>query len=340
MHAILEHLRTNKDAYLVLVPCMSVLFAFIAFIATNMLAIRAERRNAFRKSIENDLKELGAVVYQILALIDVYRHKRTDESERNWKIKMYKAKERLSALRPLVRYSLPGIDPGLKALVRSIDWITHIKDYNKDASTKLVNLADAVRCIIDDIAIESYAKGIHPKKKRLVSLFNSVNELRMHYYETMNDKRSDNESIELEINHSTKNETKPRLYALLNWLYPFIDQKIGPKKLLDSIFASNSLTDSIFSIVRNMTYSAVGLWAGDYIGSVVSHNKTIGLIFWFSGRLVLYTSIALMSMTYFNGLQRIKALNLKSGYRYFAYSVASVFVLMVGISIIMKQFGK
>jgi hypothetical protein len=124
--------------------------------------IMLENRSAYRKTLERHYNTLGELLHQSVAISDVIA-KRISLSQgiESWTNKNSKVKKKLEYCRKQVRYSLWGVDDGLRRMTRVSNWVTHCKCI-PDRVYEIVVTADKLRKCLDRIIMNSYKKGRRP----------------------------------------------------------------------------------------------------------------------------------------------------------------------------------
>lgn len=181
------------------VTLVAALLAAISSVGSLVVSIisqkSAEFRSAHRKLMESYLEEIGRAIHEAMATTSVYLSKIKDgKNGDSWREKAETARKDLANLRRKVRYSLWGIDSGLRDLSRLFSWVAHNRDFPEHAQ-KVFDKGEQLRKSIDGAIRWSYQQGRPPGlRHRLFVEFHSYR-LRSCYKKVM---LSDLSSIEPE----------------------------------------------------------------------------------------------------------------------------------------------
>jgi len=121
----------------------------------------SENRASFRALLQPIIAQLGEAMYSIVASANVMVETTTTVQFSNWYGKAIKEREKLKALRSKARYPLWGLDEGIRVLIRVPDWASHARSDKKRAD-KLLKRADALRHVMDVVALRCYRNGRLP----------------------------------------------------------------------------------------------------------------------------------------------------------------------------------
>jgi len=132
---------------------IAAIIAAAASITAVILQMRAaktsEMRVAQRVTIRPYLPRLATALHQVVASSVVYiKRYREGHSVENWQERGKKAQKDITDIRWKVRYSLWGLDEGLRTMSRLFDWITHLRDY-PDKTELLLQEGDTLRRALD-----------------------------------------------------------------------------------------------------------------------------------------------------------------------------------------------
>lgn len=121
------------------------------------------KREALRKVLEVELTNIGSCLYLIVALSQKMVDAKSVDSFSNFQEMAEKQRQELNKLRSKLRYSLWGLDHGLRE-IRSIPfYIGHYKNSRPNISaTKLVRLATKLRMALDAAILLTYVSGTPP----------------------------------------------------------------------------------------------------------------------------------------------------------------------------------
>jgi hypothetical protein len=149
---------------------VSAVAALLVFVG-NLLGVRSsEARAAHRRILEPHLPALGRALHEVVAS-SVIAHRRVAKGQDvgNFGDSGIAAAEVLKDQRLEVKYSLRGIDEGLRTLSRLPNWAA---TYRGDASgDELIRDAQSLAAALDDAIARSYGKGRPPggRERRRIS---------------------------------------------------------------------------------------------------------------------------------------------------------------------------
>jgi hypothetical protein len=124
------------------------------------------------------LAPLGQAVYEVVAAPAILHRKvRSHEELENWRARGSAAADRLKELRLRVRYSLWGLDEGLRVLSRVPDWISNFQG-RPDEGERLLLQASDLRDELDRVLRKSYGHGRPPKRRERKRVLNAADRLR------------------------------------------------------------------------------------------------------------------------------------------------------------------
>ena len=121
----------------------------------------SEVRAARRQVIIGDLKMIGKAVHETIALSNIQLKCLSEPTHKDKYKKAAEAARSLKELRLDVRYSLWGLDEGLRVLTRLPDWIGHAKSSPVTAE-ELFNLATTLGDTLDGAIRKAYLYGSEP----------------------------------------------------------------------------------------------------------------------------------------------------------------------------------
>lgn len=135
--------------------------SLIVMLLTILHQRSSELRVARRAALDKIIVDLGALFHELLATCNVYTQARSPESEQKWIGKAFQARDRIKSIRPSVRYSLWGLDEGLRTLTRLPEWLEH-KRADSEATKELLTAGDNLRKALDSAILGSYKHGRPP----------------------------------------------------------------------------------------------------------------------------------------------------------------------------------
>lgn len=120
-----------------------------------------EIRAATRQAIAEHLNEIGRLIYEVVALADVQARSTTDNTHKVRHANARAAAVRLKNKRLEVRYSLWGIDMGIRELTRLPDWVAHAK-VDAQARSEILAAGSALGDALDVAIRSAYLTGTLP----------------------------------------------------------------------------------------------------------------------------------------------------------------------------------
>jgi len=120
------------------------------------------RRAAVRSLINEDIQELGNLIYRIVAISKKTVRAKSSESREKWRKESYECRNKLNELRGRVRYSLWGIDDGLRALRSSTFYAEHYID-DKINADRMLKRSTNLRIALDKAIVDAFHMGRPPR---------------------------------------------------------------------------------------------------------------------------------------------------------------------------------
>jgi len=182
------------------VTLAAAVLAVLSSLVSLFVSIKSQRgsefRAAHRKLMEPYLEELGKAIHEAMATTSVYLSKiSSGTNSESWRERAEMAKKDLGVIRRKVRYSLWGIDSGLRDLTRLFSWVAHNKDYPLRAQL-IFDRGEALRRSIDSAIRSSYQHGCPPTLRHRLSVQYQSYRLRLSYKNIM---RSDLSSEDVDL---------------------------------------------------------------------------------------------------------------------------------------------
>lgn len=171
---------------LTLVAAFVAAVASLASVVINVLNQRgSEFRTAHRYLMAEYLEEIGRAIHESVATTYVLARKASDGGNvRGWRERADSATAELAELRRRARYSLWGIDEGLRDLSRLSSWVAHNHSY-PDNAERILEAADSLRMALDEAIRSSYKKGKPPSNSDCKAVRDAARNLRSVYASTM-----------------------------------------------------------------------------------------------------------------------------------------------------------
>lgn len=120
-----------------------------------------EIRAAIRTAVAANVDSVGRLVHEVIALSFILAKANSDESHKEKHVKARQAADRLKAKRLDVRYSLWGLEEGLRTLTRVPDWVAHTRG-NTRHREPLLEAASELGALIDGAVRRTYLTGDAP----------------------------------------------------------------------------------------------------------------------------------------------------------------------------------
>ena len=144
---------------------LAAVVAAVASLATLVLSTltsrAAEFRASFRQSLDPHIADLGEAIHETIAISKMLIRAQGDESTGNWRLRGKRAQGQLKSLRGQMRYSLWGVDEGLRVLTRVPDWLDHLRTF-PESSEKLFARATGLSEYVDLVIYRAYRRGRPP----------------------------------------------------------------------------------------------------------------------------------------------------------------------------------
>ena len=149
----------------------------------------AEVRAARRQVIVVDLKLLGKALHETLALSNIQLKCIAEPIHKEKYKRAAEAARSLKDLRHEVRYSLWGLDEGLRVLTRLPDWIGHAKG-SPETAEELFRRASRLGDALDEAIRKAYVFGAEPSFWQRLRVNREAAALR-EYYQSYSHGRGD-----------------------------------------------------------------------------------------------------------------------------------------------------
>lgn len=140
---------------------IAALVSILNLLLTGTFRKQEEMRGAIRSAAAENLNDIGRLVHEVIALSYVLAKANSDQDH---KVKHEKGREAAKSLKTKrldVRYSLWGIEEGLRTLTRIPDWVAHTRVDTKRRD-KLLAAASDLGAVVDDVVRKTYLTGTVP----------------------------------------------------------------------------------------------------------------------------------------------------------------------------------
>ncbi len=142
----------------------AVIAAVITIINTSIVLASADsrdRRNATRDIIQDKLNSVGKCIHETIALSDLLTKSTNEDTHKKRYQRAAAAAQSLKDIRLEIRYSIWGIDEGIRVLTRTPDWLSHAQNDNKYRD-KILRDAKELGSALDGAIRNVYASGRLP----------------------------------------------------------------------------------------------------------------------------------------------------------------------------------
>lgn len=160
----------------IVAAAMSLITAVLTIFSNRSSEVRAANRTI----ILLEFKELGKAIHETLALSNLQLKVLNEATHPAAYQKAEDAAKKLKVLRHKVRYSLWGLDNGLRELSRIPDWIGHAKK-SPNSAKKLHHLAHLLGQALDNAIRTSYENGAQPGFRCRMKVNRRTSKLRKYY---------------------------------------------------------------------------------------------------------------------------------------------------------------
>lgn len=148
--------------------CVASLLSFVTLVV-NVLSTRgAAQREALRKILYEDVNEIGNEIYHCVAMSMNMVNANSDESFEKFRKKVLARQSKLNELRGRVRYSLRGLDSGIRDVRATPFYILQLKNKRDGAvSLRIIKLSTKLREALDAAIFRALVTGRPPTRFQL-----------------------------------------------------------------------------------------------------------------------------------------------------------------------------
>ena len=140
---------------------LAALVSIMNLLLTGTFRKQEELRAAIRSAAAENLDDVGRLIHEVIALSYVLSKANSDQSHTEKHKQARAAADRLKDKRLDVRYSLWGIEEGLRSLTRIPDWVAHTR-VDVQRRKKLLAAASELGEVLDDVIRKTYLTGAVP----------------------------------------------------------------------------------------------------------------------------------------------------------------------------------
>lgn len=165
----------------------AIIAAFLSFVNLAYRS-RSKSKAAYRELLNDVVNELSQAIHETVAISNVIVKTSTNEALENWRKKGSNAKSNLKELTYKTRYSLYGLEKGMRTLSRLPDWAEH-KRHKPEEYEPLLKKAGQLKYWLDYSIRKSYFDGTSPSLFQKLMVKYAETRLRKSYNRK---KKSDN----------------------------------------------------------------------------------------------------------------------------------------------------
>jgi hypothetical protein len=140
---------------------LAAVVSILNLLLTGTFRKQEEMRGAIRSAAAANHDDIGRLVHEVIALSYVLSKVNSDQAHKEKHEKAREAADKLKSKRLDVRYSLWGIEEGLRTLTRVPDWIAHTR-VDVPRREKLLAAAKELGEVVDDVVRKTYLTGAVP----------------------------------------------------------------------------------------------------------------------------------------------------------------------------------
>jgi hypothetical protein len=174
--------RVSTETVTLIAAATAAAASLVSLLLNAYLARQSEFRTVHRSVLVPVTPRLGQALHEALAASTVLiRHVPEGQHRKNWISTGDRAGDDLKALRLEVRYPLWGVEEALQLLGRFPDWAQNYPLRNGSDGMELLARGNALRAMVDEIVMKSYAKGRPPvwrERRRLAKLVEETQAIR------------------------------------------------------------------------------------------------------------------------------------------------------------------
>ena len=140
---------------------LAAVVSILNFLLAGTFRKQEEMRAAIRSAAAENLDDIGRLIHEVIALSYVLSKANSDQIHKEKHEKAREAADRLKSKRLDVRYSLWGIEDGLRTLTRVPDWVAHTR-VDVRRREKLLAAVSELGDVVDDVVRKTYLTGAVP----------------------------------------------------------------------------------------------------------------------------------------------------------------------------------
>lgn len=140
---------------------LAAVVSILNLLLTGTFRKQEEMRAAIRSAAAENLDDIGRLVHEVIALSYILSKANSDLGHKEKHEKARESADKLKSKRLDVRYSLWGIEEGLRTLTRVPDWVAHTRVDIKRRE-KLLAAASELGEVVDAVVRKTYLTGAVP----------------------------------------------------------------------------------------------------------------------------------------------------------------------------------
>lgn len=149
--------------------CVASLLSFITLIVNVLSTRSAAQREALRKTLYEDVNDLGNQLYRCVAMSKNMVDTNSDDSFEEYRTKAAELQSQINKIRGRVRYSLRGLDSGIREVRATLFYILQLKNQRKDpVAARIITLSTKLRKSLDSAIFRALVIGRPPTRFQLL----------------------------------------------------------------------------------------------------------------------------------------------------------------------------
>lgn len=158
------------------VTLIAAVASAVTAVVVGVQASAAERRNAHRALLNPAVEAIGRTLHEIVAQIQTATNAR-DDSRLRWIQRAQSSADELKDLRIQARYSLWGLDEGLRTMTRLPDWASHLID-SPESLQLLASDATQLKTLLDEAIRKAHSSGEPPSESESKAVADAAERVR------------------------------------------------------------------------------------------------------------------------------------------------------------------
>lgn len=154
-------LMISKQVATLVAAGIAAATALINLVVTISANKRAEFREAFRNSLDDHIHDVADAIHQTTSSTNKLFDVEKGESIEDFRDNMREKQEKLNKLRPKIRYSLYGVNYGIKIMSRFPKWVDQLRD-DPVSCRKIVDRGNKLSDALHRAIRRAYLRGRPP----------------------------------------------------------------------------------------------------------------------------------------------------------------------------------